>query len=134
MANDLVVKNNALIDASYTLSLVEQRLIGLALVKANNQHQEITSDTVLTIHAGEYAEQFKVDGSVAYRALKEASERLFLRYFSYTLYGLEFGKEYTFKRPKKAKRLRYTNRYEITMGTKDRLYRIRGFITLPTYQ
>lgn len=52
MANDLVVKNNALIDASYTLSLVEQRLIGLALVKANNQHQEITSDTVLTIHAG----------------------------------------------------------------------------------
>ena len=101
MANDLVVKNNALIDASYTLSLVEQRLIGLALVKANNQHQEITSDTVLTIHAGEYAEQFKVDGSVAYRALKEASERLFLRYFSYTLYGLEFGKEYTFKRPKK---------------------------------
>ena len=101
MANDLVVKNNALIDASYTLSLVEQRLIGLALVKANNQHQEITSDTVLTIHAGEYAEQFKVDGSVAYRALKEASERLFLRYFSYTLYGLEFGKEYTLKRPKK---------------------------------
>lgn len=101
MANDLVVKNNALIDASYTLSLIEQRLIGLALVKANNQHQEITSDTVLTIHAGEYAEQFKVDGSVAYRALKEASERLFLRYFSYTLYGLEFGKEYTLKRPKK---------------------------------
>ena len=49
MANDLVVKNNALIDASYTLSLIEQRLIGLALVKANNQHQEITSDTVLTI-------------------------------------------------------------------------------------
>ena len=101
MANYLVVKNNALIDASYTLSLIEQRLIGLALVKANNQHQEITSDTVLTIHAGEYAEQFKVDGSVAYRALKEASERLFLRYFSYTLYGLEFGKEYTLKRPKK---------------------------------
>ncbi|CAP02983.1 DNA replication protein (plasmid) [Acinetobacter baumannii SDF] len=103
MANDLVIKNNALIDASYTLSLVEQRLIGLALVKANNQHQEITSDTVLTIHAGEYAQQFNVDGSVAYRALKEASERLFLRYFSYTLYGLDFGKEYTLKRPKKLK-------------------------------
>lgn len=101
MANDLVVKNNALIDASYTLSLVEQRLIGLALVKANNQHQEITSDTVLNIHAAEYAEQFKVDSSVAYRALKEASERLFLRYFSYTLYGLDFGKEHTFKPPKK---------------------------------
>ena len=101
MANDLVIKNNALIDASYTLSLVEQRLLGLALVKANNQYEEITSGTLLTIHANEYAQQFNVDNSVAYKALKEASERLFLRYFSYTLYGLEYGKENTIKPPKK---------------------------------
>ena len=87
MANDLVVKNNALIDASYTLSLVEQRLIGLALVKANNQHQEITSDTVLTIHAGEYAEQFNVDGSVAYRALKRGFRTaVFTLFFLYVIW------------------------------------------------
>ncbi|MBF7684033.1 replication initiation protein, partial [Acinetobacter sp. B5B] len=60
MSNDLIVKNNALIDASYTLSLVEQRLIGLALVKANNKRQEITSDMVFNIHASEYADQFGV--------------------------------------------------------------------------
>lgn len=103
MANDLIVKNNALIDASYTLSLVEQRLIGLALVKANNQRQEITSNTILTIHASEYAQQFNTSQDMAYRSLKEASERLFLRYFSYTLYGLDFGQGSTFKPPKKLK-------------------------------
>lgn len=103
MSNDLIVKNNALIDASYTLSLVEQRLIGLALVKANNQRQEITSNTILTIHASEYAQQFNTSQDMAYKSLKDASERLFLRYFSYTLYGLDFGQDSSFKPPKKLK-------------------------------
>ncbi|MCF9000247.1 replication initiation protein RepM [Acinetobacter nectaris] len=103
MATDLIVKNNALIDASYTLSLVEQRLIGLALVKANNQQQEVTSNTILTIHASEYAQHFNTSQDMAYRSLKEASERLFLRYFSYTLYGLDFGQDSSFKPPKKLK-------------------------------
>ena len=31
MANDLVVKSNTLINASYSLTLAEQRLIGLAI-------------------------------------------------------------------------------------------------------
>ncbi|MBF7684121.1 replication initiation protein [Acinetobacter sp. B5B] len=101
MANDLVIKNNALIDASYSLSLVEQRLLGLALVKANNQHEEIKASSLITIHASEYSKQFNLDNSVAYKALKEASERLFLRYFSYTLYGLDYGKQCTVKPPKK---------------------------------
>ena len=33
MANDLVVKSNTLINATHYLSLVEQRLIGLAITK-----------------------------------------------------------------------------------------------------
>ena len=41
MANDLVVKSNTLINASYSLTLAEQRLIGLAIVKANNQHKKL---------------------------------------------------------------------------------------------
>ena len=102
MANDLIVKNNALIDASYSLSLVEQRLMGLALVKANNQPNEITSNTVFTIHASEYAKQFNTSQDMAYKSLKDASERLFFRYFSYTLYNLDFG-ENTFKPPKQLK-------------------------------
>lgn len=103
MGSDLIVKNNALIDASYTLSLVEQRLIGLALVKANNQRNEITSNTILTIHASEYAKQFNTSKDMAYKSLKEASERLFLRYFSYTVYDLDLGEESTFKPPRKLK-------------------------------
>ena len=101
MANDLVVKSNTLINASYSLTLAEQRLIGLAIVKANNQHKEVDSNTMLIVTALEYMEQFNVDRATAYEALKEASERLFSRYFTYDVYSREYGKEYDFKPPKK---------------------------------
>ncbi len=41
MKNELVVKDNALINASYNLDLSEQRLIMLAILKAR-QWQDIT--------------------------------------------------------------------------------------------
>ena len=37
MKNGLVVKDNALINASYNLELTEQRLIMLAIINARNQ-------------------------------------------------------------------------------------------------
>lgn len=101
MANDLVVKSNTLINASYSLTLAEQRLIGLAIVKANNQHKEVDPNTMLIVTALEYMEQFNVDRATAYEALKEASERLFSRYFTYDIYSREYGKEYDLKPPKK---------------------------------
>ena len=101
MANDLVVKSNTLINASYSLTLAEQRLIGLAIVKANNQHKEVDPNTMLIVTALEYMEQFNVDRATAYEALKEASERLFSRYFTYDVYSREYGKEYDLKPPKK---------------------------------
>jgi plasmid replication initiation protein len=101
MANDLVVKSNTLINASYSLTLAEQRLIGLAIVKANNQHKEVDPNTMLIVTALEYMEQFNVDRATAYEALKEASERLFCRYFTYDIYSREYGKEYDLKPPKK---------------------------------
>ena len=101
MANDLVVKSNTLINASYSLTLAEQRLIGLAIVKANNQHKEVDPNTMLIVTALEYMEQFNVDRATAYEALKEASERLFSRYFTYDVYSRENGKEYDLKPPKK---------------------------------
>ena len=101
MANDLVVKSNTLINASYSLTLAEQRLIGLAIVKANNQHKEVDPNTMLVVTALEYMEQFNVDRATAYEALKEASERLFSRYFTYDVYSRENGKEYDLKPPKK---------------------------------
>lgn len=101
VANDLVVKSNTLINASYSLSLAEQRLIGLAIVKANNQHKEVDTETMLVVTALEYMEHFSVDRATAYEALREASERLFSRYFTYDIYSRGYGKEYDLKPPKK---------------------------------
>ena len=55
---------------------------------------------MLIVTALEYMEQFNVDRATAYEALKEASERLFSRYFTYDVYSREYGKEYDLKPPK----------------------------------
>ena len=47
--SELVVKDNALIQASYTLDLAEQRLILLAIIEARNSGQGITHDSLLKI-------------------------------------------------------------------------------------
>lgn len=83
MSTDLIVKGNALINASYNLELSEQRLILLSIVKARETGQGITSDSRLSIHASDYMSQFGVDKSTAYGVLKDAVENLFNRYFSF---------------------------------------------------
>ena len=40
MKNELVVKDNALINASYNLEVTEQRLILLAIINARKQEKE----------------------------------------------------------------------------------------------
>ena len=40
MKAELIVKDNALINASYNLDLVEQRLILLAIIEARNQERD----------------------------------------------------------------------------------------------
>jgi plasmid replication initiation protein len=81
MKKELVVKDNALINASYHLSLVEQRLILLAIVEARKT--KTPSDRELSVPARAYAQQFGVTQDAAYTALKEACEHLFERRFSY---------------------------------------------------
>ena len=44
--SELVVKDNALMNASYNLDLVEQRLILLAIVEAENQERELMPMTL----------------------------------------------------------------------------------------
>lgn len=80
--SDLVVKDNALINASYTLSLVEQRLILLAIVAARKE-QPIDAKTQLLVSADNYIEQFGTHRTTAYQALKDACNNLFNRYFTY---------------------------------------------------
>ena len=128
MANDLVVKSNTLINASYSLTLAEQRLIGLAIVKANNQHKEVDPNTMLIVTALEYMEQFNVDRATAYEALKEASERLFSRYFTYDVYSREYGKEYDLKPPKKLSNSDDLIKSKITLGTKNCVQKNKGSV------
>jgi len=84
MKNALVVKDNALIDASYNLELTEQRLILLAILNARETGQGIDANSVLRIHASDYMSHFDVDKHASYEALKNAVSNLFGRQFSYT--------------------------------------------------
>jgi len=80
---DLVVKDNALINASYNLDLVEQRLILLAIVEARGSGRGINANDPLEVHAESYVTQFNVARQTAYQALKDACKDLFARQFSY---------------------------------------------------
>ena len=92
MKNGLVVKDNALINASYNLELTEQRLIMLAIINARELGQGITADSKLEIHASDYAKLFNVSADASYKALKEAVNNLFNRQFSYTAEYKKTGK------------------------------------------
>ena len=65
--NNLVVKDNALIDASYNLDIVEQRLILLAIIEARETGKGVTHDTLLEVHASSYINQFHVEKHTAYK-------------------------------------------------------------------
>ena len=81
MKKELVVKDNALINASYNLDLSEQRLILLAILEARQSNTP--NDKDLTIHAESYINHFNVHRNTAYKVLKDACKSLFDRRFSY---------------------------------------------------
>jgi plasmid replication initiation protein len=83
MKKNLVVKDNALINASYNLDLVEQRLILLAIVEARREKKQITENSIITIKSDIYISNFDVHRNTAYEALKTACNNLFDRRFSY---------------------------------------------------
>ena len=68
--SDLIVKDNALMNASYNLALVEQRLILLAILEARESGKGINANDPLTVHAESYINQFKVEKHTAYQAQK----------------------------------------------------------------
>ncbi len=91
MKNDLVVKDNALINASYNLEVTEQRLILLSIIRARETGQGISSDSKLEIHASDYASRFDVTKEAAYNALKNAVNNLFeKRLFKIWLYHTNY--------------------------------------------
>ena len=94
MKNEIVVKDNALINASYNLDLVEQRLILLAIVEARESKKGIDTNNALTVHASSYINHFKVEKHTAYEVLKNACESLFSRQFSYQFKNEHGNTEY----------------------------------------
>lgn len=80
---NLVVKDNALINASYSLDVSEQRLILLAIVAQRKQQTEVNNDSEIIIAASDYAEMFSVDKQTAYEALRKVSNSLMKKNFSY---------------------------------------------------
>lgn len=82
----LVVKDNSLINASYSLGLVEQRIMLLAIVEARETGQGIDTDTFLEVHAQHYADRFDINVNNAYSMLSEATQTLFNRQVTYTVH------------------------------------------------
>ena len=83
MGSKLVVKDNALIEASYSLGTVEQRILLLAILVARESNTTIEMGKELTIHASKYSEVFNVDKKAGYEALKSGVQGLLNANFGY---------------------------------------------------
>lgn len=94
--SELVVKDNALIQASYTLDTVEQRLILLAIAEVRQTGHGITENSLLEVHASSYINTFNVEKHTAYTVLRDASKSLFDRYVTYHDVNPKTGKDRSF--------------------------------------
>lgn len=92
----IVVKDNSLIQSSYTLDTVEQRLILLAIAEARETGKGITENSVLEVHASNYINTFNVEKHTAYAVLKAASKSLFDRYVTYHDINPKTGQDRSF--------------------------------------
>lgn len=83
--NELVVKSNRLIEASYRLTLNEQRIILYAICRCREQQTGLLPDQPIVITADAFANQFpSARKGHVYQQLKEAMDALYDR--SVTLY------------------------------------------------
>ena len=80
MKNELVVKSNQVIEASYRLSVVEQRVVLLAIAKIPKMC-EVSDDEIYTVSVQDL-QALGVHEKTAYRDLKEAVNRLYERSIS----------------------------------------------------
>lgn len=78
MNTPLVYKSNALIEASYRLSVYEQRII-LGCIAQVRRDEPLTDQKLYTVSAQQIAQDAGVSVDRAYQHLKTASERLFRR-------------------------------------------------------
>lgn len=74
-----VCKSNQVIEASYRLSLNEQRVVLACIAQVNSQAALLAIDR-FELSAKDFAEQFSVSEERAYHALVDVAESLFRRY------------------------------------------------------
>lgn len=75
----LVVKSNRLIEASYRLSLNEQRVILLAISRVRRD-RPLQADDMFEVHASDLVQFFGVDPKTAYGELMDVAKTLFHRH------------------------------------------------------
>ena len=75
--NDLVVKSNQVIEASYTLTTIEQRII-LSAIAQIPKGEPVTDEVIYTVSVADL-QKFGANETTAYRDLKESVSRLFDR-------------------------------------------------------
>ena len=83
MARELVTKKNSLVAASYSLDLIEQRLILLSIALSRRTGLGLSAQKPLFITAQEFSSAYGLDVKNAYRQLKSATETLFDRQITY---------------------------------------------------
>lgn len=83
---EIVVKSNQLIEASYRLDLVEQRIILAAIVAARDSEKGL-GEGFLTIRSRHFAQTFGMEEGSVYGQLKAALQSLYQR--SVTFYDID---------------------------------------------
>jgi plasmid replication initiation protein len=79
MNKNLIYKDNKIIEASYKLSLIEQRIVLLAISQVNS-YEKLTEEDVFSLTAEEYSSMFSVSKSEAFRDMKKAMQHLSTRW------------------------------------------------------
>lgn len=88
LKNEIVVKSNRLIEASYRLTLNEQRIILYAICRCRDEQRGLFPDQPVVITAEAFANQFpSARKGHVYQQLKEAMDALYDR--SVTLYEID---------------------------------------------
>ena len=97
---NLIVKDNALIEASHKLSEIEQRLVLLAILKAREFCDSIEQlkDKELIIHAEDYIKAFGVDRDAGYKSLKKAVMGLYRAEWGYRFINAKGNIEVAYER------------------------------------
>lgn len=76
----LVVKANTLVEASYRLTLIEHRIILMAIAQARIEQKPLSHETYIELKVADYKDLFNRDNGSDYEHLEHIANNLFSRY------------------------------------------------------